>query len=944
MLISGRVLDVFLDNVGTAVYEDAAAAATTLKVVSAGTFDDDGGQVVILGDVYDYSNIVEFEDYDTIDLSPGLLGAVTESEEVNIYPVITQKKAIVSQSDGEVDDSGVVENNDILATIGLGLASQFAVGPRDDVLGEYVYVDDESGDWVIQSVIGQTPVVRGEDISSPIPTEYTSDGLSPEDSPVPTLEQFGIGGLRWAVDPTAGTPNADPVKYRIYADVVSPVTIDAAHQVADTAATSASFSTIGGVTLLPDDPLTTIPSYYVASVRYDRDGEGPVSATIAVPVAPKRADNKEVSADYIYGNKIQANQIEAGTFTADLAMVGQLSVGNYVVLDGDESSISIYADEEHMVELVRLKPDGSVFRGTVIADDVSVLNGIVLRGEDSRIEPDSGMTLEGSISDPITGATVGSSAALLKWPAIPTGYVCRGLAWDTTDTVWIRLLNTTPFTAGGSLIETISPSGVHIDYRPINVPGIKEDYINGIVRSGSFYYLMYQDTTGGSTGWFLARWSAVSTPVFSNSVYVTPVTSTRPSVGTDSSPSRIIVAITDQNEIRTYNGSMVLQGVWTGTIVNGHSTFVGGSNFDFGTDKICIAVSNIMYVFTRSGSTFTEDTSKRFTLVGDASVGGVDWRNSVGFFSTHGAASLYGYNSYYPAASERAYVAFRDTDNSSKKHTKRSPITSYAIAARRYVSVSLPGAPSGASTPHVFMALGTSTPADSALLKRPESLTSRSGLLDPGVAGGYALLRTLNVTTKQIASNIATLTTSANHDLQVGDQVDVAGVDATFNGNDYIVTAVPSLTTFSYAKTASNTGPSAATGTVSVDDINTFGAGNPGWIKTQFGGFELYGDGSGAWPAITDAITSIFRTGRATLTVAAANTDYQLVVTFVTPFPVGHTPRVVLVAESTTANGRQIGIDSGSVSRTGFTINYRNSASSSFNAQWIAINDSLIGS
>lgn len=65
------------------------------------------------------------------------------------------------------------------------------------------------------------------------------------------------------------------------------------------------------------------------------------------------------------------------------------------------------------------------------------------------------------------------------------------------------------------------------------------------------------------------------------------------------------------------------------------------------------------------------------------------------------------------------------------------------------------------------------------------------------------------VTNKALTSNVATLTTGANHNYQVGDKVFVTGVDATFNsdlsapGGEYTITAVTS-NTFSYAKTAAN--------------------------------------------------------------------------------------------------------------------------------------------
>jgi hypothetical protein len=75
---------------------------------------------------------------------------------------------------------------------------------------------------------------------------------------------------------------------------------------------------------------------------------------------------------------------------------------------------------------------------------------------------------------------------------------------------------------------------------------------------------------------------------------------------------------------------------------------------------------------------------------------------------------------------------------------------------------------------------------------------------------------TATVTNKALTSNVATLTTSAAHGLAIGFEIIVTGVDATFNGT-YTITSVPSTTTFTYAKTASDVPSTAATGTVTSD-------------------------------------------------------------------------------------------------------------------------------
>ena len=62
---------------------------------------------------------------------------------------------------------------------------------------------------------------------------------------------------------------------------------------------------------------------------------------------------------------------------------------------------------------------------------------------------------------------------------------------------------------------------------------------------------------------------------------------------------------------------------------------------------------------------------------------------------------------------------------------------------------------------------------------------------------------TVSINNKALTTNVATLTTTAAHGLSTGMQITITGVDATFNG-EYRITGVPTTTTFTYAKTASN--------------------------------------------------------------------------------------------------------------------------------------------
>ena len=112
--------------------------------------------------------------------------------------------------------------------------------------------------------------------------------------------------------------------------------------------------------------------------------------------------------------------------------------------------------------------------------------------------------------------------------------------------------------------------------------------------------------------------------------------------------------------------------------------------------------------------------------------------------------------------------------------------------------------------------------------------TSASGTATRGP--GYSAITSLDsgtvvasVTNKALASNVATITTSAAHGFVVGQQVYVSGVGAPFDGS-YQITSTPSATTFTYARVSDNVTSGVATGTVQ-DAYNV--PGNTGYNADQ---------------------------------------------------------------------------------------------------------------
>ena len=89
---------------------------------------------------------------------------------------------------------------------------------------------------------------------------------------------------------------------------------------------------------------------------------------------------------------------------------------------------------------------------------------------------------------------------------------------------------------------------------------------------------------------------------------------------------------------------------------------------------------------------------------------------------------------------------------------------------------------------------------------------ARSDWAPQGLKGFYIWFPNLaaDVNNKSLTSNIATLTTASAHGFSVGQTVTVAGVDSTFNGT-YVISQVPTVTSFRYAKTAANDESTAVT-------------------------------------------------------------------------------------------------------------------------------------
>jgi hypothetical protein len=87
--------------------------------------------------------------------------------------------------------------------------------------------------------------------------------------------------------------------------------------------------------------------------------------------------------------------------------------------------------------------------------------------------------------------------------------------------------------------------------------------------------------------------------------------------------------------------------------------------------------------------------------------------------------------------------------------------------------------------------------------------------LDDVLATTLTTSNTKTVTSRNRNNNVATITTSTDHEFIVGQQVVVSGVSASFNGT-YIIDSIPAANKFTYAQIAANVTETASTGTAVV--------------------------------------------------------------------------------------------------------------------------------
>lgn len=757
----GKVASIATRRVGTALVGDHAVGVSSLFVYDAFDFDETGGEMQVGDTVLAYTGWSTDDDDpdapDVVMLAAPTAVAFEDGLQVWVLPLsnVTTAAVILDETGEALDD--VVVPQHLVPTLldGVRLTHDATVAEEGvtEVLADAETVtvrEDEYGEWEVVSVDRAEAVLDGGliDPDTTIPPAALTDGLAPPLSPEPSVMAFAlVMVVKW--QPVA---NPDLVTYEVHAST-DPDFTPTADTLADETPGLLSYvrATEGG------GPLAYNTDYYVRIVAKDADGA-------AAPSPPVVGQASQVGLSDIMAGSITAEMLEAVLVLASTIKLGDLidiSAPSYDDEGKPSGGIVVWDPANPSGEpLVRLHPGGSSFRGELVTDlltvmDTATIVSSLLLGSGSVTE------LQNGVPNPTAAPALSlGPESVSSWPAVPAGYVQRGITWDADEGAWWRLLWN-----GSSkrvAIQRVSTGGVASSFVNTQDGTDFVTDVSSIVRYGSqsFVITVLETFADGRKWWQASRYNFSGSRVKAVPIFTANSIGGSTAVGNDETTGELLVAYPTLSTNRIAMFSM--EGVNL-TRISGYCAIdrstssskldlrsAGIGSFDFGTPQMWAAGGreNIFGDFPgwpplSDVTTYTPEVAARyFATDGSISGGGVAWKatgsGSSRFYSTSNDQVLTRWGNYVPDGDNSWTVRYADT--ASGGTTAASPARTVAVPARRQVTATLPPAPTGVTSADVFVGYAASGAATT-LYKRSEALAaSRSMvLLGKSTTGSTAL-------------------------------------------------------------------------------------------------------------------------------------------------------------------------------------------------------------
>lgn len=554
----GTVVNVFETTIGDELAVDAPPGSTSITLVDAVDFDEEGGTALVADELvtYDSADL----DTDTLALSAPLAGSYLAGDSVLVQPASYERTAVVEldEGDGEAIDARVPH----------ALYDRIPEGTRD--VSESVSLVLDGGEWVIEDIIGQQPLVDGSFIDvDTLPAPETSDGDAP---PVVTgiTTQGGIGTIfvKWeAVD------NPDPVTYRVHAAAAAPVAIDASTLVGEIAGTLIVARKMPDGTSIPTD----VDTHFVV-VAHDADGDGPTSADITGRAL--LVTGPDIAANSITGDKVVANSITTAELAADSVTANELAAD---AIDGKTitgATIQTRADEDRGIKIGKVAgatdydeaaivfdETGKPFLKAVPGEGMAVIAG-QLTATTETVE--QGASLGGVTEivrhpdgSPGVLRLTGFTTAPKNAPTVTPGYDSVQFADDGlwADRVGLAFDGTHYFTLNTSaeVIEKWTPAGMKVDE---HFRSLEPDAAEPSITCGGGKVHVLTPTLDGFA-WAVSRYDAATLAFEKVSEWNDFIGQRAAALGYDSTTSELLIAQSstsdDKVRIRRYTHPPGLQ-------------------------------------------------------------------------------------------------------------------------------------------------------------------------------------------------------------------------------------------------------------------------------------------------------------------------------------------------------------------------------------------------
>lgn len=360
-----------------------------------------------------------------------------------------------------------------------------------------VSVDETSGEQVVAATDPTTITT-----APPITSAIASDNGTPSFAVDPGTR----GGPGWLkVQWLAAIGTSDSVYYNVFVDTDPGMTPNFGTNYVG--ATYALEMVIG--TDFAGNPLETAGEYYVVVSPVSALSGLTSDSNVVGPVSP----------DGIDANVTTFSNVDAATITVGLIDVSQLNVTdvmastiNSIMVDtdtliaGDAEGNRVQIDENGLRlfnalgEVITFPTDGSaaIIRGTLIADELSVINGATIQGSENVLDESGVLTLVDVQGNPAIAPTVtpGQLETLQLTGSTTAINGTSGLFYDSTNSSYWRMTGRS--SSGNIYVEEFDAStGVFI--RSVNVSASVAPQLfisggGGIVRLGSSVWIVVPGT------------------------------------------------------------------------------------------------------------------------------------------------------------------------------------------------------------------------------------------------------------------------------------------------------------------------------------------------------------------------------------------------------------------------------------------------------------------